>query len=321
MIGQTSAVIACYNGEAYLPEALESICSQTRAVREVIVVDDGSNHPIEPPADWRGPPLRIIRTENRGVAAARNLGVLSATGKFIALLDADDAWAPTKIETQEEALSADPASVAVFTQRTEKPGWTPCPPLTYPSPDVSDDEFWRRLWTENFVKLSSIMFRRDVFLSVGGFDERLPPCEDWEMWFRLLRAGHFIQVPLPLCYRRIHSHQLTKNLDEVVVYHRKCRLLLMDEHGDRIAAAGIPPLEQRKFAREEYREHVLIMYFKRRMSTARRLFCDYLLHYPTDISMLKYACLSLLPQWFLVAIRDRTARPKQVDEPLPAPRD
>jgi glycosyltransferase involved in cell wall biosynthesis len=306
MTGQTSAIIACYNGEAYLPEALDSICTQTRAVREVIVVDDGSDQPIQPPVDWRGPPLRIIRTENRGAAAARNLGVLSATGTFIALLDADDAWAPMKIEMQEDALSADPASVAVFTQRTEKPGWTPCPPLTYPPHDVSDDEFWTRLWRENFVKLSSIMIRRDVFLSVGGFDKRLPPCEDWEMWFRLLRAGRFIQVPLPLCYRRIHPQQLTKNFDQIVVYHRKCRLSLMREHGARIAAAGISREQQEKFSQEEYREHLLILYFRRRLSAARRLFWDYLLHYPSDVAILKYVFLSLLPQWFFVALRDRT---------------
>jgi glycosyltransferase involved in cell wall biosynthesis len=321
MTGQTSAIIACYNGEAYLAEALDSICTQTQSVREVIVVDDGSDQPIQPPVDWRGPPLRIIRTKNRGAAAARNLGVLSATGSFIALLDADDAWAPTKIERQEDALNADLASVAVFTQRTEKPGWTPCPPLTYPSPTVSDDEFWVRLWRENFVKLSSIMIRRDVFLTTGGFDERLPPCEDWELWFRLLKAGRLIQVPLPLCYRRMHQDQLTSNFDKIVIYHRKCRLLVMREYGERLAAAGISPEQQEKEAQEEYREHLLILYFKRRLSTARRLLWDYLLHYPSDLSILKYALLSLLPQRFFVTMRDKTDDATKVHTPVASRND
>jgi glycosyltransferase involved in cell wall biosynthesis len=97
MTGRTSVIIPCFNIQVYLPEALESVCNQTRAVREIILVDDGSKEPVRPPSDWEGPPLRIIRTENRGPAAARNLGISLAAGTFIAFLDADDAWAPAKV--------------------------------------------------------------------------------------------------------------------------------------------------------------------------------------------------------------------------------
>src|SRR4029453_2787046 len=104
MIGQTSVVIPCHNYEGYLAEAIESVYAQTRCVGEIIVVDDGSTRPVQPKSTRDGIAVRIIRTENRGVSAARNLGVSLANGAFIAFLDADDAWAPTKIEMQEEAL-------------------------------------------------------------------------------------------------------------------------------------------------------------------------------------------------------------------------
>jgi glycosyltransferase involved in cell wall biosynthesis len=306
MTGQTSVIIPCHNHEAYLGEAIESVCAQTRPVREIIVVDDGSTKPVQAAPTWKGLTVRIIRTENRGASAARNLGVSLATGAFVAFLDADDSWAPTKIEMQEKALESNPDIIAMFTQHTEKPGWAPCPPVTYPPPDASDDEILVRLWRWNFIALPSVMIRREAFLRLGGFNEHLRCSEDWELWVRLSTAGRFGQVPLPLCYRRIHSCQMTKNFDQIVIYHRKCRLLLMREHGERIAAAGISPRQQEKFSQDEYREHLLILYFKRRLPTARRLLWDYLFHYPSDVSILKYAFLSLLPQWFFVAVRDKT---------------
>jgi glycosyltransferase involved in cell wall biosynthesis len=321
MTEQTSVIIACYNDEAYLPEALNSVCQQTQKVREIIVVDDGSKTPIQAPSAWNGPPLRIVRTNNRGVSAARNLGVSLATGAFIAFLDADDAWVPTKIEIQENLLNSNPDVVAVFTHRIEKPGWPSCPPMTYPPPDVSRADFLARLWQWNFITLSSVMVRHQIFRRVGGFKECLRCSEDWELWVRLLTAGRFTQIPLPLCYRRYHSDQMTKNFDQIVVYHRKCRQLLMQEQGERLVAAGVSLRQQRRFAREEYREHLLILYFKRRFATARRLLWDYLLSYPSDLPILKYALLSLLPQWFFVALRDKTDELTKLHTPVASRKD
>src|SRR4030095_4013096 len=188
-------------------------------------------------------------------------------------------------------------------------------------PDASDDEFLVRLWKWNFIALPSVMVRRETFLRVGGFNEHLQYSEDWELWVRLLTAGRIGQVPLPLCYRRIHSHQMTKNFDQIVIYHRKCRLLLMHEHGDRLAAAGISLKEQQSFSQEEYREHLLILYFRRRFSTARRRLWQYFLDYPSDLSILKYALLSLLPEWFFVALRDKTNDVTKLHTPVASHKD
>jgi GT2 family glycosyltransferase len=306
MTGETSVVIPCYNSEEYLPEALESVRDQTRPVREVIVVDDGSETPVSPPAQWQGPPLRIVRTENRGLPAARNLGASLATSRFIALLDADDAWAPEKIEMQEAALNARPDNIAVFTQRSEKPGWPACEPVPYPPVDATDNDLWASLWRRNFIAPSSLMVRLDAMLQAGGFDESLRSCEDWEFWFRLLKAGRFVQVPRVLCYRRMHPEQMTKNAGEMALHRRRVRLLIMRDHGERLAAAGISVSQQREQAREEYRQDILMTYFQRRLPTARRLFWDYLSHYPGDAEVFRYALFSLLPGPLLQMLRGRT---------------
>jgi glycosyltransferase involved in cell wall biosynthesis len=304
MIGQTSVIIPCYNRNEYLVEALKSVRDQTRPVREIIVVDDGSTTPVQAPRDWDGPPLRLVRTENRGVSAARNFGVSLATGSFIAFLDSDDAWAPRKIELQEDALSSSPDCVAVFTHRIEKPDWPVCPPLDYPPPDASDHLFWRCLWKENFITLSSVMVRRETLLRVGGFNEELRYCEDRELWFRLLTAGRFVQVSLPLSYRRLHPRQMTNNFDAITVHRRKWRLIVMREQGTRLAATGISAAEQKEQARREYREDLLILYFRRRLSTVRPLLWTYWLRYPGDRGILKYAFLSALPARLLTFLRD-----------------
>lgn len=321
MTAQTSVIIPCYNHEATLGEALESVRAQTRAVREIILVDDGSKMPVRLPSGWEGPPLRIIRTENRGAAAARNLGVSVASGNFIAFLDADDSWASTKIELQEDVLTSDEHNVAVFTQRTEKPGWVSCVPISYPLADASEDKLWVSLWKEHFIVLSSVMVRRDIFLKLGGFNESLRYCEDRELWFRLLRAGHFIQVPLPLCYRRMHPNQMTKNFDQITVYRRKCRLLVMLQHGERLAATGISRAQQLEQAWKEYREDLLILYFKRQFSSVRRLFWGYLLRHPSDIQVLKYAFFSLLPTKLFVSMRDRIELPHGPDAQTGLPKE
>jgi glycosyltransferase involved in cell wall biosynthesis len=307
--GRTSVIIPCYNGEAFLGEALDSVRAQTRAAHEIIVIDDGSKIPVTAPAGWDGPPLRIVRTPNRGLPAARNLAIELATGEFVALLDADDAWAPAKLERQEDALAARPGVAAAFTHVVPKPGWLPIPPRDYPPPEVTEEAFWARLWEKNFITPSSVMIRRATALAVGGFDRGLRYCEDWEFWFRLLRAGGFVQVAQPLCYYRKHPHQMTKHSYPMIRYWRQARLQIMAKHGDRLEAAGISRERQQENARQEYRGHVLLPFFQRELGAARRLLWGYLLRHPHDLQVLKYAFLSLLPRWLLVRLRGQMTLP------------
>src|SRR5947207_2571796 len=98
--GQVSVVIPAFNAEPFLASALESIIAQTVRVAECVVVDDGSTDRTGEVASTfasKGP-VRVIRQENAGVAAARNAGARATSSALLSFLDADDAWIPERVE-------------------------------------------------------------------------------------------------------------------------------------------------------------------------------------------------------------------------------
>jgi glycosyltransferase involved in cell wall biosynthesis len=113
---QTSVIIPAYNYGAFVGEAVESVQRQTIGDFEIIVIDDGStDDTAEVVSRIRDSRLRYIRTENRGIGAARNEGLRHAQGQFIAFLDADDRWRPEKLEHQLAIMLSEPDVAAVFT--------------------------------------------------------------------------------------------------------------------------------------------------------------------------------------------------------------
>jgi glycosyltransferase involved in cell wall biosynthesis len=303
---RTSVVIPCYNGEPYLQEALASVAGQTRPAREIIVIDDGSRVPVRAPGNWPGPPLRIERTPNRGLPAARNFGIRLATGQFVAFLDADDAWASNKLAAQEDLLAAQPGAVAAFVRKTARPGWEPVPYIQYPDPSASTDQFTMMLWKRNFIAPSAVLVRRDAILAIGGFDEQQRYLEDWECWFRLLARGAWVQVPLGLCYYRMHPGQMTKHSYAMAEYCRMARRKVIALHGMRLEAAGITAREQDEAVRKEYRARALVSYYRREGGSARLLLWRYIMRHPTDVMAIKYGLFSLVPASLLAMLRGRT---------------
>src|SRR2546423_1499605 len=103
-----SVVVPAYNAELYIAQTLEGILSQTLPPDEVIVVDDGSTDAtLDELARFRGE-VKIVNQTNRGTAGAHNTGFRMAGGDYVARCDADDIWAPTKLERQSEALVTHP---------------------------------------------------------------------------------------------------------------------------------------------------------------------------------------------------------------------
>ena len=102
-----SVVIPCYNGADFIRETLDSVLTQTVAPIEVLVVDDGSTDESAEIAESYGHPVRVIRQTNQGESVARNRGIDEARGDWIAFVDADDLWAPNKLERQLEAIEPD----------------------------------------------------------------------------------------------------------------------------------------------------------------------------------------------------------------------
>jgi glycosyltransferase involved in cell wall biosynthesis len=299
----TSVVIPSFNAGAYLAQALESVRAQTSPVREIIVVDDGSDEPVAAPSGWDGPPVRVFRSPNRGPAEARNTGISLAGGEFVAFLDADDLWLPTKVARQVEALAGRPDAIACYCRCTREEGFFPFGP--YPTGDVTDAEFLLMLWYSNFFPPSSVLVRREALLRVGGFRADLPPSEDIELWLRLLTVGSFLQIPEPLCRYRLHAGQSTKNILRKMAASKRARAVMIAAHADRMAAAGVP--HSRLW--DAYRDDILGTYFRRDFAAARPLLWDYWRDHPGDVRVLAYVLLACLPAGFVTWLRGRVIPP------------
>ena len=109
-----SAIIPTYNAEHFVDDAVRSALGQTYRPVEILVVDDGSTDKTVEKVREFGPRLRLLRQYHAGAGAARNLGVMHATGRYIAFLDADDIWTPTKLFRQMEILQEDPTCDLLF---------------------------------------------------------------------------------------------------------------------------------------------------------------------------------------------------------------
>ena len=201
-----SVVIPCYNAAAFLRATIESILGQTQPVLEVIVVDDGSTDDSARIAESFGPPVRVIRQPNQGESAARNRGIEAAAGEWVAFLDADDLWLPTKVELQAEAIRSAPADVVcvtgdflLFGEGQEE---RLCSlPARYDAPHPL-----REMLVGFTVHIDCAVVRRAAALRTP-FPESILHAED-VIFFVLLRSqGRFLRIPEPLARYRRHGPQ------------------------------------------------------------------------------------------------------------------
>jgi GT2 family glycosyltransferase/glycosyltransferase involved in cell wall biosynthesis len=176
-----------------LEQALRSVADQTWPAIEVVVVDaKGPQHRALAPTCGRFA-LRQLRTAGPlGRAAAANLGLRAAQGKFACFLDDDDWFAPEHIALLVRRLQAEPAAVAAY-------GATSCVEAqadgTLREIMRYDEPFDRaRLLCENYLPIHSVLFRREAAVSLAGFDGSLPIFEDWDFWIQLSGIGPFTHI-------------------------------------------------------------------------------------------------------------------------------
>ena len=194
-----SVVLPTYERADVVGGAIESVLTQTHADLELVVVDGGSDD--RTPAvvnEFDDPRVRFLRCdESEGVSAARNRGVVAADGHIVAFADDDDRWRPRKLERQMAALRGDGDESAVETDADpavaycgmEKAGGQP---LTREGQSGDVYDAVRRMDVPTYT--STLLVRRDAFEAVGGFDERLPCFEDWELCLRLAHEHRFVAV-------------------------------------------------------------------------------------------------------------------------------
>ena len=193
--GLVSVIIPVYNGERYLPFAIESVLQQEYRHHEIVVVDDGSSDSTERIARSYAE-VRYIAQENQGPAAARNAGIRAAKGEFIAYLDHDDVWLPTLLSVHVGYLRSHPEiGFTVCTGRCfldegiGRPGWVE-----------------PRQLEEDQAFLGAQVVRRSAFDRVGLLDPSYRLAEDTDWTFRAEEAGiRRAVLPDPVFRRRIHA--------------------------------------------------------------------------------------------------------------------
>lgn len=180
---RVSVIIPTYNRSWCLSEAIDSVLSQTYHNTELIVVDDGSTDETPALLARYGNRLRCLRQTNRGVSAARNHGIQAADGVLIALLDSDDTWQPDKLARQVDFFDRQPAAKICQTEETWiRRGVRVNPKRRHRKPSGWIFEASLALC---LVSPSAVMMRRELLEEMGGFDESLPACEDYDLWLRV----------------------------------------------------------------------------------------------------------------------------------------
>jgi glycosyltransferase involved in cell wall biosynthesis len=190
-----SVVIPAYNVAPYIDETLRSVFAQTFTDYEVIVVNDGSpdteefEQVIKPYLDR----IRYLKQENCGASVARNSGLLSARGEFVAFLDADDLWLPNYLAAQMQFIREHGCDLvcadATFFGESANESRTYMDTLMNDAPPADDVTFLQLVDAERSLITSGVVVRRAPIMEVGLFDEALRNAQDLDLWLRLARHG------------------------------------------------------------------------------------------------------------------------------------
>ena len=204
-----SVIIPTYNRRHTLERAIDSVLSQTFKPFEIIIVDDGSEDGTRNWVQEAYPSIKYIYQPNNGVSSARNKGIRSSRGSWIALLDSDDEWMPEKLEDQVIFINENPGSLFCHTNEI----WI------RNGVRVNQMKKHKKYGGDIFkycldmcrISPSSSLIKKEVFEDVGLFDESLTVCEDYDLWLRITANYTILFLDRPLIKKYGgHADQLSR---------------------------------------------------------------------------------------------------------------
>lgn len=208
-----SVIIPLYNKELHISNTINSVLSQTYQDFEIVIVDDGSaDKSVKEVKKFEDPRIRLISQPNSGVSVARNRGISEAHGEFVALLDADDAWKPGYLETQFGLTEKYPecevfATSYEFCDKNGKTTHTVINNLPFTGEDGILSNYFQVASTSHPPICSiSIMARRGIFESVGGFPKGIKSGEDLLTWARLAARYKIAYSRKPLAVYNVEGY-------------------------------------------------------------------------------------------------------------------
>ena len=204
-----SVIVPTHDRHDLLPRALDSIVAQTRAPLELIVVDDGSKDGTAGMLRRRYPDVVLIEQSHGGVSSARNRGIEASRGDWIAFLDSDDEWLPKKLACQHAALETDPTALLCHTEEIWIRNGVRVNPMKKHA--KRGGRIFESCLLLCCMSPSSVVVHRSVLENVGVFDERLPACEDYDLWLRITHRYPVLFVDEPLVIKHGgHGDQLSR---------------------------------------------------------------------------------------------------------------
>lgn len=227
-----SIVVPTFNRLKYLRSALASVFEQTFRDWELLIADDGSGAEARAYLEALDDPrVRVLRLSHSGrPAVARNAALREAKGEYVAFLDSDDIWTPTKLQIQIDSLRSRPGRRWGYTrfvlvdefgnptdwQRTR----------SWPVPDGWI--FDKLVRSETVIAVPSVVVSRELLERVGGFDESLIMCEDYDLWLRLAAQSEVDAIDLPCTLVTRHAehsgNEITSFQDCARVFEKVLRL-------------------------------------------------------------------------------------------------
>ena len=227
-----SVVIPSYNRKDFLKRSIDSAINQTKKPLEIIVVDDGSTDGTETMIKSDYDFVKFIKQKNKGVSAARNIGIKVSIGEWICFLDSDDEWKKDKLEKQINAMKSNPGYKFFHSNEIWiKNGLR-----------INQKKKHKKYGGDIFDKCldmcrispSSVMINKTVFDEVGNFNEDLVVCEDYELWLRICDKFRvfFIDEPLIIKYGG-HQGQLSYSIESIENHRIKALEYLILENLNR----------------------------------------------------------------------------------------
>lgn len=217
---KVSVIIASYNHERYVEQAIRSVLAQSFQDFEIILVDDAStDRTFEIAQGIRDVRLTCIRApKNCGTSTTYNTCLAHARGEYVAVLNSDDFFAPGRLQRQVDLLDAKPGVAAVFSQaqfvdEAGAPYWSlPGGAIGFAAANCSRHIWLRRFFFEgNQLCHPSVMIRRSVHQDIGLYDFRLIQIHDFDLWIRVCLKHDIHVLEEPLINFRVRDNQGNAN--------------------------------------------------------------------------------------------------------------
>lgn len=220
-----SVVIPMFNSERWIRQTLVSVFEQDYGFFEVLLINDGStDHSLrnvkQVISEYPDINLQIIDIPNSGVSFARNVGIRHSKGKYVALLDSDDIWHPTKLSRQVNFLKGHENCVGVLTDffisfSDEFSDELKNVRLISNKDSNSMGQNWLTLEGNGALLSSTVLIDRSSFIEFPSFDSELKSTADLFIYLQLISKGEIGQINLPLVQYRQHKNQMHLNPDNL----------------------------------------------------------------------------------------------------------